>query len=159
MSWRQSHAFALRLHASAAPPRVGLTQALGAMTASHGQENPYQAPQASASQPNAIGSPWRRFWLGCLGWVLPVPAAALVLLRFLPNQMLMLVGLAGLFVLLMATIAWVVRACHKTGLVFRATVAVGLAISLTFCFAVGSRLLVAPIFNKPIKVTLPQRGT
>ena len=29
MSWRQPRAFALRLHASAAPPRVGLTQALG----------------------------------------------------------------------------------------------------------------------------------
>jgi hypothetical protein len=29
MSWRRSRAFALRLHVSAAPPRVGLTQALG----------------------------------------------------------------------------------------------------------------------------------
>ena len=29
MSWRQPRAFALRLHASAAPPRGGLTQALG----------------------------------------------------------------------------------------------------------------------------------
>ena len=29
MSWRRPRAFALRLHASAAPPRVGLTQALG----------------------------------------------------------------------------------------------------------------------------------
>ena len=28
MSWRQPRAFALRLHASAAPPRGGLTQAL-----------------------------------------------------------------------------------------------------------------------------------
>jgi hypothetical protein len=30
MSWRRPRAFALRLHVSAAPPRVGLTQALGA---------------------------------------------------------------------------------------------------------------------------------
>jgi hypothetical protein len=30
VSWRQPRAFTLRLHASAAPPRVGLTQALGA---------------------------------------------------------------------------------------------------------------------------------
>ena len=29
MSWRRPRAFALRLHVSAAPPRVGLTQALG----------------------------------------------------------------------------------------------------------------------------------
>ena len=33
MSWRQPRAFALRLHASAAPPRGGLTQALGGRTA------------------------------------------------------------------------------------------------------------------------------
>jgi Pathogenicity locus len=31
VSWRQPRAFALRLHASAAPPRGGLTQALGPM--------------------------------------------------------------------------------------------------------------------------------
>ena len=31
MSWRQPRAFALRLHVSAAPPRVGLTQALCAV--------------------------------------------------------------------------------------------------------------------------------
>ena len=32
MSWRRPRAFALRLHVSAAPPRVGLTQALGPMS-------------------------------------------------------------------------------------------------------------------------------
>ncbi len=32
MSWRRPRAFALRLHVSAAPPRVGLTQALGLMS-------------------------------------------------------------------------------------------------------------------------------
>ena len=32
MSWRRPRAFALRLHVSAAPPRVGLTQALARMT-------------------------------------------------------------------------------------------------------------------------------
>jgi hypothetical protein len=31
MSWRRPRAFALRLHVSAAPPRAGLTQALGPM--------------------------------------------------------------------------------------------------------------------------------
>ena len=35
MSWRQPRAFALRLHASAAPPRVGLTQALAVMSFIH----------------------------------------------------------------------------------------------------------------------------
>ena len=33
MSWRRPRAFALRLHVSAAPPRGGLTQALGLTTA------------------------------------------------------------------------------------------------------------------------------
>ena len=36
MSWRRLRAFALRLHVSAAPPRVGLTQALGGRKAFDG---------------------------------------------------------------------------------------------------------------------------
>jgi hypothetical protein len=43
MSWRRPRAFALRLHVSAAPPRGGLTQALGDMSQDHNDRNVYKA--------------------------------------------------------------------------------------------------------------------
>ncbi|MDR7134070.1 hypothetical protein J2X06_001254 [Lysobacter niastensis] len=127
------------------------------MTTFDGRENPYQAPQAQMSQARTIGSPRRRFLLSCLGWFVPIPAVAMLLFYLLPNWIL--VVLVSLVVLWMATITWVIRAHRSTGLAYRATVAVGLTISLAICFALGSALLLAPIFSKHIDVTLPQRGT
>lgn len=127
------------------------------MADSRNRENPYQAPQAQVSLAGTLGYPRRRFWLSCLGWFLPIPAIAILLLYLLPDWIP--VVLAGLAVLWVATVAWVIRAHRSTGFIYRATVALGLTISLAVCFAAGSALLLAPVFKRRIDVTLPQRGT
>ena len=81
----------------------------------------------------------------------------MLLLYLLPSWVL--VVLPGLIVLWVTTVTWVIRAHRSTGLIYRVTVAAGLTISLAVCFALGSALLLAPVFNRRVDVTLPQRGT
>jgi hypothetical protein len=96
--------FTLRLHMSAAPPRGGLTQALGAMT-DYSDTEIYSAPKSGISQGKTgtfISSFQTRFWLACLicGIVLPwlvfafmeINASALLLYLFVFIYWLVPVG-------------------------------------------------------------------
>jgi hypothetical protein len=65
----------------------------------------------------------------------------------------------GLIALWLSTLTWVIRPYRKANFIRLATVAIGLTISLAICFLLGSTFLLTPAFNnKPIEVTLPQRG-
>ena len=127
------------------------------MTVPNNLENPYQAPQAQVSQVREFGSPRRRFWLSCLAWFLPIPSVATLFIYLLPNWFFAV--LAGLIVLWILTVIWVIQAHRSTALIHRTIVAIGLTISLAVCYFLGLALLLAPVFNKPIDVRLPQRGT
>lgn len=127
------------------------------MTPSDGGENPYSAPQARVDASERHGSAQRRFWLGCLGWFLLVPGIALTLLLRLPPAWMPVV-LAGLGVLWLSTITWVVRAYRGTRRLNRVGVTLGLGIVLTICFLSGAALALMPISTVPVKITLPQRS-
>ena len=127
------------------------------MTPSDGGENPYDAPHVRIEPSGPRGSALRRFWLGCLGWFLVVPGVALTSVLHLPPAW-MVVVLAGLGILWLSTIAWVVRAYRGTGMLNRFGVTLGLGIALAACFLLGAALAVMPISQVPIKVTLPQRS-
>lgn len=127
------------------------------MTPSDGGENPYNAPQVRVDASERRSSALRRFWLGCLGWFLVVPGVALMSLLHLPSAW-MFVVLAGLGVLWLSTIAWVVRAYRGTAMLNRVGVTLGLVIALTVCFLFGAALAVMPISRVPIKVMLPKRS-
>jgi hypothetical protein len=119
--------------------------------------NPYQAPQAQVGQTTAVSFPTRRFLLSCAGWLLLVPIAAGLVLYLLPTWFFLVP--VGLIVLWLPTLTWVIGPYRKASFIRLATVAVGLTISLAICFLLGSAFLLTSAFNnKPIEVTLPQRG-
>jgi hypothetical protein len=125
------------------------------VTASPGPEDPYRSPQVLPGRAVAAASPWRRFWLSCLGWFLPVPLAVMLSLYLAPD---LIVGIVvGVAVLWLATVAWVARANRNGNLAQRAAVVLGLTASLAISCSLGSALLLAPLVNIPIEIELPQR--